>query len=477
MTGDERLLIGIDGGTQSTKVLVFDVSGRVIAQGVCRLRPMAMPGPGRFEHPDDDLWDSLRTASRAAMAQLGERVRDVAAAGLCSIRFCRALLRGDGSLAAPVLSWMDERVGQPQPPTPGVEWVTAASAYLTARLTGRVIDSAANYAGIWPIDRTTWDWTHDAGRLARMGLRPEGLAELVLPGEVLGRITTAAARATGLPAGIPVVATANDKAVEALGNGLLDPDQLMLSLGTYIAALRPATAHLPDGPDRWTNFACLPHRYLDESSGIRRGLATLSWLRDLVGTELSQRAATAGVASEEIMNRAAAQVPPGSRGLLTLLDWLAPTDQPQRRGGMIGFDARHGWPEMYRSILEGIALTMRQRTEALLAAANRKATSILVAGGGSASDPMMQIVADVFELPASRTAVTSGAGLGAAICAAVAAGIHPDFRQAVTAMVHPGATFHPVPDAVRIYRRLLPVYTRLPTELDATLHRLHDLGL
>ncbi len=66
--------------------------------------------------------------------------------------------------------------------------------------------------------------------------------ELVLPGEVLGEVTPAAAAATGLPAGVPVVATANDKAVEALGSGLRSPDDLLLSLGTYVAAMTVGSA-------------------------------------------------------------------------------------------------------------------------------------------------------------------------------------------------------------------------------------------
>lgn len=134
MSADRRLLVGIDGGTQSTKVLVFDITGRVIAQGIRALRPMSMPTPGQFEHPDDDLWESLKVACHAAMVQLGERADDIVGVGLCSIRFCRALLRSDGELAHPVLSWMDARVGRPHEQRDDVAYVSAASAYLTARL-------------------------------------------------------------------------------------------------------------------------------------------------------------------------------------------------------------------------------------------------------------------------------------------------------------------------------------------------------
>ncbi|MCW5954469.1 MAG: sugar kinase, partial [Propionibacteriaceae bacterium] len=374
MSQDARLLVGIDGGTQSTKVVVYDTAGQIVAQASQALRGMDMPVRGVAEHPGDDLWESLKTAARAAMSQLGERKADVVGIGLCSIRFCRALLRADGTLAHPVLSWMDDRVARPHRADPEVAYVTAASAYLTARVTGRVADSAANYAGIWPIDHDRWDWSLDDGDIAAMGVDRAQLPALVLPGAVLGTVTEEAAGETGLPAGVPVAATANDKAVEALGNGLLREDQLLLSLGTYITAMRPSAVRRPDGEHHWANFACQPFGYLDESNGIRRGMSTISWLRDLVRAELDERAAAQGCRVEDVMNAEAALVPPGSDGLLTVLDWLAPAEAPHRRGAMVGFDARHGWPHMFRSMLEGIAMTMRLRTDAMVEALGQQVT-------------------------------------------------------------------------------------------------------
>ncbi len=477
MSEDSRLLIGIDGGTQSTKVVVYDTAGRIVTQAAQALRPMAMPTRGVVEHPEDDLWESLKAAARAAMAQLGERSSDVVGIGLCSIRFCRALLRADGTLAHPVLSWMDERVARPHQPDPEVAYVTAASAYLTARLTGRVADSAANYAGIWPIDHDTWDWSRDDADIAAMGVSRHQLPELVLPGAVLGTVTEAAAETTGLPAGVAVVATANDKAVEALGNGLLHEDQLLLSLGTYITAMRPSAVRRLDGQHHWANFACQPFVYLDESNGIRRGMSTISWLRDLVRAELDERAAAQGCRVEDVMNAEAALVAPGSDGLLTVLDWLAPAEAPHRRGAMVGFDARHGWPHIFRSMLEGIAMTMRLRTDAMVESLGQQVTSIIISGGGSASDPMMQIAADVFAVPSHRVHVTSGASLGAAICAALAAGVHADFPAAVQAMTRVADTFTPTEAGTRTYAELLPCYAELPAQLDTTFRRIHQQGL
>ena len=113
----------------------------------------------------------------------------------------------------------------------------------------------------------------------------------------------------------------------------------------------------------WTNFGCIPHRYLYESHGVRRGMWTLSWFLDLLGPELAERAATLGVSREELIEDEAASVPAGSDGLMTVLDWLAPTEAPFRKGVMLGFDARHTRAHVYRSILEAIALTMKHNVD------------------------------------------------------------------------------------------------------------------
>ena len=99
---------------------------------------------------------------------------------------------------------------------------------------------------------------------------------------------------------------------------------------------------------------------------------------------------------EEYIEREAAQVGAGSDGLMTVLDWLAPTDKPFRKGSMLGFDARHTRGHMYRSILEAIALTMKQNVDAMSAELGITLTEIVVSGGGSNSPLFMQIFADVF---------------------------------------------------------------------------------
>ena len=460
-------LLAIDNGSQSTKVTIFDSRGHALAFASRRLKPYDTSVPGHAVHPGDDIWDSIQEACREAMARFRGDPADLVAVGLCTIRFCRALLTQDGSLAEPVLSWMDERVSRAyRPGNPATRYVTTSSGYITHRLTGQFADTAANYEGVWPIDHDTATWSSDPAAYASTGMARGMLFDLVPPGGRLGEVTAAAAQATGIPAGLPVYATANDKAVEALGSGLQDDGSVLLSLGTYIAAMTIGSSSSGADESYWANFAARPGRYLYESTGIRRGMWTVSWYRSVLEGWRGEDPTAAPARLEDALNAEASELAPGSNGLLTLPDWLAPGHAAWRRGALLGFDGSQGRAHIYRSILEGIALTTANNTAAMEHALGRRLSPVLVSGGGSRSDLMMQIVADVFDRPARRTTVNDAAGLGAAICAAVGRGIYPDWDQATAAMVRVGDEFAPDPGAARAYQKINQVYAALTTFTD-----------
>jgi xylulokinase len=465
-------LLAIDNGSQSTKVTIFDSRGRALASARRRLKPYDTSVPGHAVHPGDDIWDSIREACRDALARFSGHPADIAAVGLCTIRFCRALLAADGSLTEPVLSWMDERVSRRyEPGNPLTRYVTTSSGYITHRLTGQFVDAAANYQGVWPIDQDTATWSGDPAAYACTGMARGMLFDLVPPGGRLGEVTRSAAEATGIPAGLPVYATANDKAVEALGSGLKADGTVLLSLGTYIAAMTIGTSSRSADDSYWANFAAQPGKYLYESTGIRRGMWMVSWYRTVLEGSPGQEP---GTDLEDALNAEASELAPGSNGLLTVPDWLAPGHAAWRRGALLGFDGSQGRAHIYRSILEGIALTMANHTAAMEQALGRRLSPVLVSGGGARSDLMMQIVADVFDRPARRTTVNDAAGVGAAICAAVGHGVYPDWGQATAAMVTAGDEFGPDARAARAYQEINQVYATLTTFTDPLFRAMAD---
>jgi sugar (pentulose or hexulose) kinase len=473
-------LIGVDCGTQSAKVVIYDARGNIASQGRHVLRPMSRPAHGIVVHPDDDLWTSIGIASREAMARFvsaGHDVTEIVGVGICPIRCCKAFLAADGSLIEPVMSWMDDRAYSPYVPAdPTLAYATTLSGYIAHRFTGEFKDTAANNIAMqWPIDADTWEWTSDPQLLAEFGLRRDQLFELQMPGDVIGALTDTASAATGIPAGVPVIATANDKAVEMLGAGSLSATSAFVSLGTYIAAMVHGSENHRSPKNFWTNFASIPHRYLYESNGVRRGMWTLTWFLDLLGPEFANAADVEGISREEYLEREAALVPAGSDGLMTVLDWLAPADKPFRKGTMLGFDARHTRAHIYRSILEAIALTMKSNVDAMCTELQVEIDEIVLSGGGSSSPLFMQIFADVFGIRATRCE-HGGASLGAAICAASAVGVHPSIEAAASAMTTARESFTPHHENTAIYRQMInTVYPDIRNATDALLERAYPI--
>ena len=470
-------VIGIDCGTQSAKVVVYDSVGNVVASGQQTLQPMSRPHHGVAVHPDDDLWRSIAAASRQAMAAFDGDISEIIGVGLCTIRCCKAFLKADGSLTEPVISWMDDRAYQPYVPDDAdVTYATTSSGYLAHRFTGEFKDTAANYIKLqWPIDTDTWQWSDEAGLYTRFALSPAMLFELQMPGDIIGSVTPEAATATGIPAGLAVVETANDKAVEMLGSGSLGETTALISLGTYIAGMVHGHENHKAPTNFWTNFASVPNRYLYESNGVRRGMWTLTWFLDLLGDEVVEKATSLGLSREEYIEREAAQVAAGSDGLMTVLDWLAPTDKPFRKGMMLGFDARHSRGHVYRSILESVALTMKHHVDAMCAELGITLDEIVVSGGGSNSALFMRIFADVFGIPASRVD-GGGASLGSAICAAVAAGLYPDMDTAAATMTRPRQSFAPDAANGAVYQRISEtVFHEIRNHTDALFERSYPI--
>ncbi|MFI3685597.1 FGGY-family carbohydrate kinase [Vagococcus fluvialis] len=473
----KKYIVGIDGGSQSTKIVIFDFEGNVVGEGKKELRPMSLKDGGIVEHPGDDLWDSLCEAATEAMDNFGIRKNDIVGIGLGSIRCCRVLLKKDGSLAQPIQSWMDKRVAEPyKRDNPEVQYVTSTNGYLTHRLTGEFKDNIGNNYGQWPVNYATWDWSTDEKELAHYNLPNDMLFDVVKPGDVLGYITKEASGKTGFPEGLPLIATTSDKAVEGLGAGLISDTSAFISLGTYISSMVIGNDMPKESVNYWGIMSSIPNRYIYEGYGIRRGMWTVSWFKELMGEKVSIRANYEGVSEEEYLNNQASTVPVGSDGLMTVLDWLANPWEPYKRGVMIGFNAHHDYRFMYRSILEGIAYTMKNNVDRMTEELGKEISEVIITGGGSNSDLFMQIFADVFDINIKRNVVNGSASLGAAINTAVGLGIYSSYEEAVEKMVKVKDIFKPIPENVQIYKKLNnEVYKELTKHTDEVLKKTHAI--
>lgn len=480
---NKKYLMAADVGTQSAKVVIFDLDGTIICQASQKLQKLNIPAPLLAEHPDDDVWDSLKTAFKAVLTQfqnnMGGDINDIKAMGLCVIRCCRALLKSDGTLAYPIINWMDKRLNSPYEysDTYGdVRYITTSSGYITHRLTSEFKDTCANYIGWWPMDNDTFDWSQDSQAFKSCNIPRTMLFDVVKPGQILGNVTDQAAKLTGLPKGLPVVATAHDKAVEALGAGSLASGNVLISLGTYIGAMVNGHQNVKNALHFWPFQAAIPGRYLYECMGVRRGMWTVSWFCDQFGKTIINDARQLNTSIEEMFNQEAEQIPAGCEGLLTIHDWAPPSEAVFRKGVMLGFDGRHTRAHIYRSILEGIAFTIKNHVDKMARELAMPIEKLIITGGGAHSNVFMQIFADVFGVETHRNQMKGSASVGCAINAGMAIDVFDSYEKAIKKMVRTGGSFTPIRKNYNLYSQLNEtVYIQANNYLDPLLKKLSPL--
>lgn len=465
-----KLFMGIDCGSQSTKVGIFDQNGNEICYGNDLLRPTETPKPGVVYHPDEDLWESLVRAIENCLSKFKGDRTEILGIGLCTIRCCRVLLDKEGELVEPVISWMDMRMAKPYVhENEQVAYVTTTSGYLSFRLTGARKDSCSNHEVYWPMDFQTLEWQNE-DKISECGLKRSQLFDLVKPGEAFGKLKPELAKQFGLRDGIEVFATGNDKAVEVLGSGLNDEGQIMISLGTFISAMVYRENYFDNAQTFFPTLACEPYKFVYECTGIRRGMWTVSWFKNLAGSEITHIAEVEKISEEDVLNRIAEQIPPGSEGLITILDWLSPPDKPFRKGMMIGLDQRHTKFHMYRSILEAIAYTIKNNIDLMINETKMDINQVTIIGGGSKSDILVQIICDLFGLRTMTMKASSSACLGAAMCVAVGLGVVKDFKEAKNKMVHVNKIYEPNLKNHRYYQAVNEnVFSKVRTYTDPLL--------
>jgi sugar (pentulose or hexulose) kinase len=499
------LLLAIDNGTQSVRALIFDLSGELVAKTRIPIEPYFSTAPGLAEQHPQVFWEAVCTACRLLWEKYPDLRDRLAGAALTTQRATVVNVDRLGQPLRPAILWLDQRRTEGLKPVGGwwgllfrlagmsgtvaylqaeaeANWIRThqpeiwqqtykyllLSGYLTYRLTDRFVDSVACQVGYLPFDykhlhwSSSWDWKWQA-----VVMPPEVLPELVPPAQRLGEITQAAAEETGLPAGLPLIAAAADKACEVIGAGCLEPAIGCLSYGTTATINTTHRRYIEVIPLIPPYPSAVPGAYSLELQ-IFRGYWMVSWFKQEFGLREEHLATERGVEPEALFDELVRAVPPGSDGL-TLQPYWSPglkSPGPEARGAIIGFGDVHTRAHIYRAILEGLAYALREGAERTSRRSGVPVTALRVAGGGSQSDAAMQLTADIFGLPVSRPHIYEASGLGAAIDASVGLGLHPDFETAVKLMTHLGDTFEPDRQAQEIYEDLYQrVYRRMYNRL------------
>ncbi|MHC9511830.1 FGGY-family carbohydrate kinase [Kangiella sp. M94] len=508
---DNKTLLAIDNGTQSLRAILFDLQGQIVAKVQIPLNYYS-DQPGWSEQDPQVFWNTLCRACRKLAQDPKVNLSSIQAISVTTLRNTVVNLDQDGEPLRPAIIWTDQRELESIKPLKGIwpflfklvgvsdtiknfqtrcqaAWIAhhqpdiwqktdkylMLSGYLNYKLTGEFKDSTASQVGYIPFDYKhhrwekpkSWKW-----QIAPIEL--EMLPELVKPGELIGQISQTASESTGLPQGLPVIASGADKATEVLGSGCIEDHQACLSYGTtatinvtshrYIEPLR----FIPPYPSTVSDAYTIEYQ-------IYRGYWMVSWFKEQFGHREQDLSVEMGISAEQLLDQAIAQIPPGSDGLMLQPYWSpgVKVPGPEARGAIIGFHDGHTRAHVYRAILEGIAYGLKDGKESIQLRTKHPIDQLMVSGGGSQSNVAMQLTADIFNLPATRPHTFETSALGAAINAAVGIGLFENYQDAVKAMCHKGETFEPIKENVdhyqelyekvykKMYQRLKPIYQSL----------------
>ncbi|MDR6420040.1 xylulokinase [Paraburkholderia phenoliruptrix] len=460
-------VIGVDIGTQSTKALLVDRHGAIVAQQASSYQPDT-PRP-LWAEQWPAVWFKAVTECIAACVQQAKEA-GVAADSIQAV--CVSSLYGGSGIPVdsemrplyPCLIWMDRRA------TDQVEWVRGnvdldrlysitgngvdsyygytkmlwlrdhepevwaqtryflpPNAYVIYMLTGEIAvdhSSAGNIGGIYDIAKR--DWSDEA--LDMLGIPATMMPErLVESSEVVGGLLSQWTEQLGLAAGTAIVAGGVDAAVATFAAGVSRAGQHVAMIGTSMC-----WGYINQTVDARHGLISMPHVFNGQRDiyvfgGAITAGASVTWYRDqFCQAEIEAARATPHGDPHRLLEESAAKVPAGSDGVMFLpylMGERSPVWDAKASGAFVGLSLFHTRAHLYRAVLEGVSFALKHNIEAGRQGAQSLEDKLIVVGGAAHSDLWMQIIADVAGYPVYTIEQEVEAAMGAALLAALGVGL------------------------------------------------------
>jgi xylulokinase len=487
-----KYFIGIDVSTTASKALAIDEQG-VVVSVKSYPHDLSTPRPLWSEQDPENWWQATSAALRDLLREIAPEA--VAAVGLTGQMHGLTSLDAHGRPIRPAILWNDQRSGAqcaeitekvgakrlyqtmgsillPGFTAPKILWlkqnepeayaqikhVLLPKDYIRFRLSGAYGVDVADGSGFGVMDIAKRTWSDEM--LAAFDFPKAWLPELCESQDVNAHVSEEGAAATGLKAGTPIVGGAGDQPAGGVGSGIVERDQVSMSVGTSGVAYAVSDGYAPE-PDGRLHTFCGPIPGTWFHMGVMLSAAGgLRWMHDEFAPTLSY----------DDLNAQVEGVPRGALGLLFapyLTGERNPHPDPLARGAFVGFTLRHGLAHMARSVMEGVAFGMRDQLE-LLRGQGVRPTEAVISGGATKSAVWRQMFTDIMAMPLYTINTTEGAAFGAAILAAVGVGAYPDVPAACKAMIRRVDTSQPDAVGVGDYERLYPAFKNLYPALKDT---------
>ena len=505
-----KVVLSIDCGTQSIRAMLFNQKGDLLDRVKKSFKPYTSSQLDWAEQDADQYWENLCVVTRSLQEKSPDLFEAVEVVTITTQRDTAVFLDQSGRPLRPAVIWMDQRKLQKPLPFNKTQalalrltgmWETAISynrncpahwvkkmepeiwkqtervvllsGYLLFRMTGLYRDSDAAQAGKVPFNHKTRKWEPSFSIKGQIFQIPkEMLPELIEPGQKIGKITKRAASESAMPVGLPVIASASDKGCETIGSGCMDDRTASISLGSQ-ASIQTTTKRYFEPLRYIPPFAAMIPGHFNPEIQVYKGYWMISWFEREFAEVETREAKELGVSPESLLNKRLATVPAGSDGLILQPLWGAGVKKPEARGSILGFNDQHTRIHIYRAIIEGIGYALLEGAGQIEKKLGHPFTTIAISGGGSQSDVICQITANLFNLPVYRVQTHETSGLGAAIAGFVGIGVYETFEEAIAQMVHKTEWFEPDPKEAKTYhllyqkiyqntyKRLKPLYKEL----------------
>ncbi len=495
----------VDVGTQSMRGIIFDSNGKLLVKEQVKYKPYLSKENGYMEQTAQMYWGVFCDITRKLVNEHADLMKNVIAMSIDTFRDTAVLLDERNNVLRNLILWSDQRTADTSDPLPAknrilfkmvgvtrtvnairskvktrwimqhepelwakVHKVAHISAYFNYLLTGNLIDSYASTIGHFPFDHKKKKYLTEKDLVFPVyELDLKYMVPVCAPGDVVGVITAECALQTGLPVGLKVIASGSDKGCETVGVGCVNANVASVSFGTTSTVQFSTKKYFEPEPFMPAYPAVLKDYYNPEVQ-IFRGYWMISWFKQNFARHLEKRAEEIGKSVEEIMNEEIESIPPGSDGLILQPFWQAGLTTPEARGAIIGFSDYHTRAHVYRAIIEGIDFALREGLERMEKRGKQKIDYIAVSGGGSQSNLICQIAANIFNKPVKRVQTYETSALGAAVVAFTACGVYTDAQEAIGHMVHYTDTFMPESTAVVTYEHIYRnVYLKLYAKLQS----------
>ncbi|MGA7194071.1 MAG: xylulokinase [Anaerolineales bacterium] len=484
----KRYFLGIDTSTTSSKALLIDERGDVIAVASSP-HTLQTPHPLWSEQDPREWWEATAKSIRSVLKKANIDGERVAAIGLTGQMHGLVLMDAKGNVLRPAILWNDQRtqsqcdeihqrIGKEKFiqitgnvaltgfTAPKILWVKEnepevfAKAkhvllpkdYIRYKLTGGYAMDKADGAGTVLFDLKLRDWSREV--LDALGIDASWMPPTFEGPEFTGVVNEEAASFTGLKVGTPVAAGGGDQAAQAVGVGAVEPGVVALTVGTsgVVFATTPSALIEPEG--RLHAF-CHAVPGMWHFMGVMLSAAgSLQWYRDTLASNMD---------FDELLKEAES-VPAGCEGL-QFLPYLSgertPHPDPLARGAFIGLTLRHNRAHMTRAVLEGVSFGLKDSFTLIQNAGLGKIVQVRASGGGTKSALWRQILASVLEAELVTVNTTEGAAYGVALLAGVGAGAWSDVVSACNTAVNLTGSMMPDPAQVGVYRKAYPLYQEL----------------